>query len=87
MADLVIFGCHGQLLRTMAAHAGVHFEGISTVARRLRLPQRLKRRVLQLDAAYHLVRHITQQSADQLVAELHKELGDHELRRQCNRME
>jgi hypothetical protein len=57
-ADLLI-GLHGRLLRMAAASTGRHFTGLGTMARLLKLPGGLAKKLARLDAATAFIRHAT----------------------------
>ena len=71
----LIYSCHGAALRTISQDAGKHFTGLSYAARYMtathRAPSRLLRRLKQLDNAFAVARHITSQSCEELMRELH----------------
>eukprot|EP00969_Alexandrium_andersonii_P184400 8146654-Alexandrium_andersonii.AAC.1 len=56
---------HGRALRLLAAHCDVHFEGLAVAVRKApSLTARTKRRLLYLDTACSVLRHITKPSCD-----------------------
>ena len=71
-ASALVFAVHGALLRHLAAASGVHYQGLQQAARHLRtaVPPQLVRRLMHLDAAYNVVRHITGPSCQALLAEV-----------------
>lgn len=73
MADLV-FKAHGDALRLAASLTGTHFQGLASVASRLRRhgcsDRRLLRRLQALDAASAMLRHITVVSVTEMLDDL-----------------
>ena len=69
MATLLL-AAHGTLLRLLAAEAGEHFQGLAVAARRSTLSAPLKRKLVNIDVAFNLLRHITEPSVDAFVAEV-----------------
>ena len=78
-AEALLFGLHGQLLRSLSASAGVHFQGISQAARSLRrrgvIRNQMANKLAKIDYAYNLVRHITEISVSDFCKSLEKELS------------
>mmetsp|Transcript_102803 Transcript_102803/g.296004 ORF Transcript_102803/g.296004 Transcript_102803/m.296004 type:complete len:334 (+) Transcript_102803:84-1085(+) len=75
MAAALILDCHGHCLRMAAEISGQHFQGLSVVGRRLRLPSHLCKKLQRLDAAAALVRHITAPSVKGFLLELRQSLA------------
>ena len=73
-AEALVGKLHGQVLRLMALHSGKHFAGVAQAARSLPLAGRTKKRLQRLDAAFTVLRHITQPFADQFLKEVAAEL-------------
>ena len=67
-AETLLFELSGRILRELSDHAGMHFQGISQGARFLknsgRLSSRTASRLIKIDHAHHLMRHITKASVD-----------------------
>ena len=74
MADLLVCDLHAKLVRAISAQQGAHFEGLGAAARHLGrqglVDSRMKRKLLALEAASNVTRHITVVSGDLLVANL-----------------
>ena len=70
MACSLVFELHGDLVRCISSSCGLHFEGLGAAARhlgRLKLiDQHLKRKMLAIETAFNIVRHITSVSASEL---------------------
>ena len=67
---------HGRALRLTAAHCGIHFQGLSHASRCLKeLSTPSRRRLIHIDIAFNLIRHITSPSCDKFITGLEKELG------------
>ena len=80
-AEALVGKLHGQVLRLMALHSGKHFAGVAQAARSLPLAGRTKKRLQRLDAAFTVLRHITQPFADQFLQEVAAELEQLQLTR------
>ena len=65
----------GLCLRTMAGHAGSHFQGLEAAARSLRIQGPLRKRLQRVDAAASLLRHITAPWVAGLLLDLEAALG------------
>jgi len=69
----------GGLLRTTAASAGEHFEGLQQAARRCKnkglIGERLAKKLMRVDVCYNIIRHITGPSVDALLRELEVQLA------------
>ena len=84
-AQGIIMALHGRALRLTAAHSGVHVQGLSHASRFLKgLSTTSRRRLIHIDIAYNLIRHITSPYANDFVQNLEQELsgrdqnsGDH----------
>ena len=74
MADFLVFTLHGALVRAAARHEECHFEGLGEAARKLwrngRIGGALKKKLLAVETAYNVTRHITQASARDLEAQV-----------------
>ena len=70
----LLFGCHGNYLRAISSSHGKHYIGLGVAARRAckhgHISMAMRSKLLQLDAAYNVSRHITQASADRLALDL-----------------
>ena len=81
-SEVLILELHGRLLRTFAVEAGQHFQGLAQAARFLKRSGRISaataNKLLKLDFAFNLVRHITTISVcrfeEDLVSELRSTL-------------
>eukprot|EP00971_Amphidinium_carterae_P067197 1330281-Amphidinium_carterae.1 len=73
----IISQLHGALLRAAASHSGSHFQGLGQVARRrdLQLSTRIRRKLLAIDGAFNICRHITEISARDVYIEFLQELA------------
>ena len=67
-AELLLFELSGRILRELSDRAGMHFQGISQGARFLKnsgqLSCRTASRLIKIDHAHHLMRHLTKASID-----------------------
>eukprot|EP00930_Biecheleria_cincta_P028420 TRINITY_DN19839_c0_g1_i1.p1 TRINITY_DN19839_c0_g1~~TRINITY_DN19839_c0_g1_i1.p1 ORF type:complete len:212 (-),score=39.94 TRINITY_DN19839_c0_g1_i1:242-826(-) len=74
-----IFALHGQVLRLLCGKLGSPFDGVRSAARAAFragiLSSLRKRKITELDVAYHIVRHITAASSKKFVDDLVMELG------------
>ena len=74
MAAALVSQVHGDVLRLVALRTGRHFTGLTEAATFLRVhwnsPSALSRKLRNIDAAFAVVRHITQPSCCQLLEEL-----------------
>eukprot|EP00929_Paragymnodinium_shiwhaense_P086603 TRINITY_DN47100_c0_g1_i4.p1 TRINITY_DN47100_c0_g1~~TRINITY_DN47100_c0_g1_i4.p1 ORF type:complete len:288 (-),score=35.13 TRINITY_DN47100_c0_g1_i4:1729-2541(-) len=79
MAAAIITELHGSILRRLADDQGCHFEGLQQAARcaraRKRIPNSLAKKLVMLDTAYNIVRHITVPYAAKLRHELDLQLA------------
>ena len=77
-SEMLILELHGRLLRTVAIEVGQHFQGLAQAARVLKRTGRISsataNKLLKLDNAYNLVRHITAISVSRFEADLFSEL-------------
>eukprot|EP00929_Paragymnodinium_shiwhaense_P115007 TRINITY_DN83593_c0_g1_i1.p1 TRINITY_DN83593_c0_g1~~TRINITY_DN83593_c0_g1_i1.p1 ORF type:complete len:233 (+),score=36.87 TRINITY_DN83593_c0_g1_i1:517-1215(+) len=73
-AEYLLYTCHGMALRKLCLSLGSHCDGLSSAARLARVrglvSPKLSRKLQRLDTAVALLRHVTQQSCDALVAEV-----------------
>ena len=68
---------HGRALRLTAAHSGIHFQGLSQASRYMKgLSTSSRRRLMHIDIAFNLIRHITSPSCDKFIEGLKEELND-----------
>ena len=84
-AELLIALAHGRLLRVLSNAAGEHYDGLTSATRLLRKAgcrwsARTQRRLMQLDVAAALVRHITKASVDELFGQVQAELATSQLK-------
>ena len=74
-----IFALHGEVLRLLCGQLGSHFDGVSSAARAAfragSLSSSRKRKITELDVAYHLVRHITAASSKKFMDDLVMEMS------------
>ena len=74
MAELLVLELHGALLRLISQCAGYHFQGPSSAARHLkshgRIDTRTAKKLIRIDDAFNVVRHITSVSVISYVDEL-----------------
>ena len=67
---------HGSSLRSLAAYHNAHCEGLDAAARRTAvLSNRMKQRLLRVDATFNVIRHLTSPCVKSLLQELHDELS------------
>ena len=80
MADVLVLRLHVDLVRIAAESCGRHFEGMGSAARFLfrekRISQHMKRKLLSIEAAYNVTRHLTVVSSQTLVDDFKKSLLD-----------
>ena len=80
--DLVA-SLHGKCLRTAIAKLGRHKEGLSAAARDMFREQlitsRRKKKLMEVDIAFHVTRHISCASADKFLSDFMTELHGAEL--------
>ena len=74
-AASLLLQAHGRLLRTISDHHAAHFVGLSVAARRGLRSKRLCKKLVLLDGALSVVRHITMASIQQLCDEVSADLG------------
>ena len=62
----LIYAAHGALLRDLAECSGRHFQGLAQAARHFSssLSSRQRRHLLNMDAAFNVVRHVTRPKID-----------------------
>lgn len=79
-AASIIFQLHGKCLRLLCDDLHSHFDGISSAARAAhrqnRITSSLKRKIIELDVAYHITRHVSSPSAEKFYATLQAELKE-----------
>ena len=75
-SEALVCTLHGEALRLMAATAQRHFQGVAQAARSLPLSGRMRKKLLRLDAAFAVLRHISQPYVDTLMKDLAAELAD-----------
>eukprot|EP00971_Amphidinium_carterae_P030695 604237-Amphidinium_carterae.1 len=75
-SSFIISQLHGAPLRATASHGGTHFQGLGQVARRrdLQLSTRIRRKLLAIDGALKICKHITEISARDVYIEFLQEL-------------
>eukprot|EP00971_Amphidinium_carterae_P321047 6381757-Amphidinium_carterae.1 len=62
---------HNKILHLLVDAAGSHFQGLSRAARHVKtLNSKQRRRILNLDIAYNLARHITSASIEDMISDL-----------------
>eukprot|EP00975_Prorocentrum_lima_P041797 8783050-Prorocentrum_lima.AAC.1 len=63
-ASLLLLELHGRTLRRLTKALGTHVQGLAQAERQLRnhLDSKTRRRLVQLDYATALVRHVTEES-------------------------
>ena len=61
-AALLLAEAHGQILRCMSCHSSRHFQGLQQATRFYKgiLSPQICRRLLQLETAHNVCRHVTQ---------------------------
>eukprot|EP00930_Biecheleria_cincta_P024544 TRINITY_DN17557_c0_g1_i1.p1 TRINITY_DN17557_c0_g1~~TRINITY_DN17557_c0_g1_i1.p1 ORF type:complete len:219 (-),score=40.39 TRINITY_DN17557_c0_g1_i1:80-682(-) len=73
-----VFTLHGMVLRMLCDQLGCHFDGVSSAARAAfragMLSGARRRKIIELDVTYHMVRHITAASSRNFVANLSADL-------------
>jgi len=78
MVELLIAELHGKSLRCITSARGTHFQGLGAAARSLRaqrhISNKMSNKLLNIDAAFGLSRHITAISVANFLSELDKEL-------------
>mmetsp|Transcript_81909 Transcript_81909/g.248408 ORF Transcript_81909/g.248408 Transcript_81909/m.248408 type:complete len:278 (+) Transcript_81909:48-881(+) len=77
-ADLV-FRLHGELLRDISDSKQVHFQGLRIAASHLwragRIKDQTKKKLLTIEAAFSILRHITGVSAADFLSQVREEIG------------
>ena len=78
-AAALVASIYGRILRTSAAAAGAHFEGLSQTSKcqQLELRLRLRRRLPQLDGAHAIMRQIIDALCDACVKEFSSRVQPH----------
>ena len=75
----LLLGCHGAALRILSDRAGMHYQGLGVAARDARkkgfLSAKMCNRMIQVDIAMNLMRHITAASCRDTLAALVQEAG------------
>ena len=70
-AESLVLELHGMLLRLVSRRSGHHFQGLSQAARHLRklglLDNKTVQKLIRIDNAFNIVRHITSVSVDSYV--------------------
>jgi len=66
----LLLSCHGACLRSISEALGEHSAGLATAVRKARLSGPLRRRLLRLDTAAAVIRHITAPSVTDLQRDL-----------------
>ena len=71
-------GLHGHSLRRLVCSAGTDFKGLEQAARQCRrsglISSRIAKKLLALDAAFNVLRHVNSVRAERLLAELDAEV-------------
>ena len=79
MADLLLLGLAPALCREVSSSLGLHFEGLGAAARHLHrskvIDSQLKRRLLEVEVAFNLTRHVSTVSCEALATRLRQALG------------
>jgi len=79
MADMEVFKLYTELVRSVAECCGIQFQGLGCAARHLfrkkRINQRMKRKLLYVEAAFHVTRHLTSVSSRSLLLEFRECIG------------
>jgi len=65
---------HGRLLRLLSRSCGKHFQGLAVASRHTSLPTALRKKLLTLEAAHNVSRHITLASVNSLIKEVDQQL-------------
>jgi len=77
-ASLLIFELHGLSMRALSNALATHMDGLSALARTGRkkgiVSNRMSRKLVKIDEAFGLLRHITRSSLQQVLAELRGEI-------------
>ena len=77
-ATALVAEAHGRALRLVAFARGRHFVGLASASRACRfLPNKLQKKLVALDSAFAVTRHITRPSLESFVRELEEALGMH----------
>ena len=85
-AEALILGLHRRVLSMASDAAGKHFTGLRVADKALRksITSKSARRMVQLDYAHALVRHITGSSCEAFVNDLRQELGAYQQSKSAN---
>ena len=79
-AESLLFHLHGCLLRLLSKRAGTHFQGVSQASRLMRnrglIKNRTANKLVKLDHAFNVLRHITEVSASDLLSSLEQEISE-----------
>eukprot|EP00929_Paragymnodinium_shiwhaense_P041460 TRINITY_DN21528_c0_g1_i1.p1 TRINITY_DN21528_c0_g1~~TRINITY_DN21528_c0_g1_i1.p1 ORF type:complete len:265 (+),score=24.56 TRINITY_DN21528_c0_g1_i1:82-876(+) len=69
--DLLLAECHGAALRILSEYKNIHFQGLQVASRRCQeLPRPLRKRLMQMEIAHNIVRHVTLPSCNALLNDL-----------------
>lgn len=79
----LIFECHGRALRAMCDASRANFQGLRQGERVLRAHLSAHRRLIQTDAAFALIRHVSGAGVELFMQELQRELDDIIMHRQA----
>ena len=75
-AESLVLELHGALLRLVSQRTGCHFQGLSAASRHLkslgRIDNRISKKLIRIDDAFNVVRHITSVSVVSFTEELTK---------------
>merc|ERR1712242_240200 len=76
-ASLLVAQCHGDVLRSFSRHADRHFTGVQAVGHFFRrtLSARSRRRAVQLEICFNVLRHVTEAACANLLSDISAELG------------
>ena len=77
--DGLVYTVHGQLLRDLCKFHNCHFQGLSHAVRRTAVLHRaLRKRLLAIDTAFSMLRHISEPSCNDVVAQVRAYLQEGE---------
>ena len=81
--EQLLYAVRGEALRCLATYAGVHFEGLTQAARKVRLSSAMTKHLRHLDICTAWLRHVTQPKCQILLSKLQMELKMHGERKWC----
>eukprot|EP00929_Paragymnodinium_shiwhaense_P041467 TRINITY_DN21528_c0_g2_i5.p2 TRINITY_DN21528_c0_g2~~TRINITY_DN21528_c0_g2_i5.p2 ORF type:complete len:116 (+),score=13.58 TRINITY_DN21528_c0_g2_i5:88-435(+) len=71
--DHLLAECRGTALRILSEYKNIHFQGLQVASRRCQeLPRPLRKRLMQMEIAHNIVRHVTLPSCNALLNERKK---------------